>query len=122
MACVGEIDAGADRAREELLFLVSLLIKLIGRVETFSNITCSLGFADIYRSPAFVGADDFIRVNKAPKDLLDFLAALRIRASEAVDCLIERANHSSLPRQASSTANSEHASASLASNASCASE
>jgi hypothetical protein len=51
MTCVGTIDGGAQRARDELLFLSALLVELSGGVEVQPNLSGALGFADVYRSP-----------------------------------------------------------------------
>ena len=96
MACLDTIDCGADRAASELVFLHGLLIELTGGVEFLPEIACTLGFSDVYRSPAF-GTGDFIRLEKAPEDLLELLATLRVLATERVEELIEVANHGPTP-------------------------
>lgn len=88
MACIGEINAGADRARAELLFLVRLLVQLGDRVEPQTEFTGTLGLTDVYRNSAF-RADDFIRVEKPSISLLEDIAALRIRALKRVRQSVE---------------------------------
>lgn len=96
MSCIGTIDGGAQRAREELLFLNGLLIKLGCCIEVQSNLPRSLGLTDIYRSPAF-GAGNFIRINKASEDLTESLATLRSLANERVLHLIKTTDRHDLP-------------------------
>ncbi len=47
MACLGEIDGGAQEARAELFFLVSLLVDLAQGVEPKRDISGALGFAEV---------------------------------------------------------------------------
>ncbi len=91
MSCVGKIDAGGDRAREELLYLSSLLIEFGGGIEQFPNGPVSFGFTDIYRCPA-LGTDNFIRVQKVSEDGLEHLATLRVLTREVVEYLVQVAN------------------------------
>ena len=87
MACLGTVDCGDQRAREELLFLFGLNVELLGGVEVMPDFTgVSLGFTDVFRSPA-MGADNFIRLEKAPEDLLKLLATLRALTRERVEHL-----------------------------------
>ena len=88
MKCLDTIDCGSGRAADELVFLHDLCIELLGGVEHLPDISVSLGFSDVYRHPAF-RADDFIRLEKAPEDLLELLATLRALASERVRDLIK---------------------------------
>jgi hypothetical protein len=94
MPCLGEIDAGAERARQELLFLAKLiqLVQFASGVERQPNIAGAFGFADIYRCPT-CGAADFIRMNKASERLLESLSALRVYALECVGRVVEMAEH-----------------------------
>ncbi len=85
------IEAGHDRAVDELLFLTGLLVEFGCRVEVLTQRPMTLGFSDIFRSPTF-RADDFIGVEKASEDLLERLAALRILANKFVLHLVETAN------------------------------
>ncbi len=91
MSCIGEIEAGGDRAREELLFLSGLLIEFGGGIEQFPNGPVSFGFTDVYRCSA-LGADNFIRVHKFSEDGLEHLATLRVLTREIVEHLVEVAN------------------------------
>lgn len=83
MACIETLECGHSAALDELLFLRDLLIHLVGGVEALPDGPGSLGFTDIYRSPA-LGADNFIRLEKPSEDLLEHIAALRALASESV--------------------------------------
>jgi hypothetical protein len=100
MTCVGTIDCGSSQARAELLFLVEL-IQLGDRVEPASDLSGTLGFTDIYRCPA-LGADNFIKLEKASVGLLDDIAALRVRARDLVrHCIETAAGHVCFPVVAS---------------------
>src|SRR5690349_4771742 len=91
MACLGTIESGSARARDELLFLVRLNVELGGGVEPFPQLSGCLGFSDVYRCPAF-GAGDFLILDKASEDLLETLAALRARALELIEKKVEMAS------------------------------
>ena len=122
MTCLAELDCGAQRAREELLFLHSLLIEVGETVDPFANLPMTLGFSDVFRCPA-LGAEDFIRLNKASVGLLEGIAALRVKARERVISLIEQANrHDTLPMCQSNALPSALSEACAVSNSSCASE
>ena len=84
----------------QLLFLVDLLVQLGDCVDPGADFTGTLGFTDVYRSPAF-GAHDFIRVEKASVGLLEDLTALRSRALKRVRQLVEIAGHERPPIRAS---------------------
>jgi hypothetical protein len=93
MVCIDEIDAGASQAQAELLFLLGL-IELVKSVDPRANrvrASGTLGFTDIYRSPAF-GADHFIRLSNPSVRLMEDIAALRVLAFELVGYAVETAN------------------------------
>src|SRR4051794_30325151 len=99
MLCLAEIDAGAERARQELLFLSKLmnLVELVGGIESQPNVSGALGFADVYRCPT-CRTGDYIRVSKDSESLVEQLSALRVHALERVGRVVVMAQHaSSLP-------------------------
>lgn len=98
MACLGHIKGGSDLARADLLFLTDLLFQLGCRVEVLANLPRTLGFTDVYRSPA-LGAEDFISVDKASEGLLEALSTLRVLTLERVRKLVEVAGHDALPEK-----------------------
>lgn len=92
MGCLGEIDAGAGTARDELRFqlaLDTLLSKILSDGEPIPNIAGAFGGSERYSNPAFL-AGDFLDVYKPTKDHLELVAALRARALKRVEHLIER--------------------------------
>ena len=96
MACLDAIDCGADRAKSELVFLHGLLIKSVGDPQSPPEASCSLDYADVYRSPTRK-ADDFICFEKALEVMLEGITTLRVIASEGIEHLIEVASHSQSP-------------------------
>jgi hypothetical protein len=92
MKCLETIDCGSSLARAELIFLTTLLVELGDSIDPRADLPCSLGFSDVYRTPA-LGADNFIQLEKPSIGLLEHLAALQARAFKNVRVGIEIAGH-----------------------------
>jgi hypothetical protein len=82
--------------RTDLLFLIELVIQLSCHIEVLANLPGTLGFTNVFHSPA-LGADDFIYADKASENDLKTCATLRVLAVEGVRDLIKIIGHSAPP-------------------------
>jgi|SRR4029079_17770005 hypothetical protein len=85
------IDCGSSLARQELIFLITLLVELGDSIDPGADLSGSLGFSDVYFLPA-PWAGDFIQLEKPSVSLLEYLGTLRARALKLVRHRIEMAD------------------------------